>query len=50
MISTVADLALDTGAFELRHRGDGEVIAVEPQVFDVLRVLVEHVDRVVSKE
>jgi DNA-binding winged helix-turn-helix (wHTH) protein len=39
---------LDTGAVELRHRG--EPVAVEPRVFDVLVYLVRHRDRVVPKE
>jgi predicted ATPase/pimeloyl-ACP methyl ester carboxylesterase len=42
------EFELDTGAFELRQRG--EPCHVEPQVFDVLRFLIEHRDRVVSKE
>jgi DNA-binding winged helix-turn-helix (wHTH) protein len=50
MIYRFAGLELDTGAFELRRRASHEVIAVEPQVFDVLRVLIENADRVVSKE
>ena len=39
---------LDLGRYEVRR--DGDVIAVEPQVFDVLVHLVRHRDRVVSKE
>ena len=39
---------LDVEAFELRH--NGEPVAVEPQVFDVLAYLVERRDRVVTKE
>jgi predicted ATPase/pimeloyl-ACP methyl ester carboxylesterase len=39
---------LDTDRFELRT--GGEASHVEPQVFDVLRYLVEHRDRVVPKE
>lgn len=39
---------LDTGRYELRR--DGEVIRVEPQVFDVLTQLIRHHDRFVSKE
>jgi len=50
MIHTFADLELDTRSFELRRRGTGQVVPVEPQVFDVLRILVEHADRVVTKE
>ena len=39
---------LDTEQFELRR--DGQTRRVEPQVFDVLRYLIEHCDRVVVKE
>ncbi len=39
---------LDTGTYELRHAG--EVIRVEPQVFDVLTELVRNHDRFLSKE
>src|SRR5438128_9524925 len=42
------DFEIDTARFELR-RG-GELCHVEPQVFDVLRYLIEHRDRVVAKE
>ena len=41
------EFELDTGRFELRRRG--EPCHVEPQVFDVLRLLVQHRDRVVTK-
>src|SRR5262245_9185706 len=41
-------LELDTARFQVR-RG-GEVLAVQPQVFDVLHYLVAHHDRIVSKE
>ncbi|MGH9213117.1 MAG: winged helix-turn-helix domain-containing protein [Acidimicrobiales bacterium] len=50
MIYSFADPELDTRSFELRRGGGGEIVAVEPQVFEVLRLLVEHADRVVSKE
>ncbi len=39
---------LDTDTYELRR--DGNVVRVEPQVFDVLVHLIEHRDRVVAKE
>ncbi len=39
---------LDTDAAEIRE--SGAVVPVEPQVFDVLAYLVEHRDRVVSRE
>jgi pimeloyl-ACP methyl ester carboxylesterase/DNA-binding winged helix-turn-helix (wHTH) protein len=38
---------LDTALYELRR--DGEPVALEPQVFTVLAYLVEHRDRVVTK-
>jgi len=43
-----ANHVLDVGRRELRR--NGEHIAVEPQVFDLLIYLVEHRDRVVSKD
>ena len=48
LIYVFAGCELDTDAYELRR--NGEVIGVEPQVFDVLVYLVEHRDRVVAKE
>jgi DNA-binding winged helix-turn-helix (wHTH) protein/pimeloyl-ACP methyl ester carboxylesterase len=42
-----ADSVLDTTRYELSH--GGELVRVEPQVFDVLAYLVEHRDRVVTK-
>ena len=45
---TFEDCELDLGRYEVRR--DGDVVAVEPQVFDVLVHLVRHRDRVVSKE
>jgi DNA-binding winged helix-turn-helix (wHTH) protein/pimeloyl-ACP methyl ester carboxylesterase len=42
------DFELDTTLFELRCRGAR--VAVEPQVFDLLAMLLEHRDRVVLKE
>ena len=42
------DCEVDTTRFELRRAG--EAVHVEPQVFDVLGHLLEHRDRVVSKE
>jgi len=41
-------MELDLATFELRRAG--EHVRMEPQVFDVLRYLVEHHDRVVPKE
>lgn len=43
-----AGAVIDTGTYELRA-GD-RVVDVEPQVFDVLAHLIEHRDRVVTKE
>jgi len=48
MIYTFGDLLLDVGARELR-RGD-EIVRLEPQVFDLLRLLVENRERVVSRD
>lgn len=42
------DVILDIDNFELQRAG--EQVPIEPQVFDVLCYLVEHRDRVVSKE
>jgi DNA-binding winged helix-turn-helix (wHTH) protein len=42
------DFTLDTGRFELA-RG-GEVVRVEPQVVELLALLVAHCDRMVSKD
>jgi pimeloyl-ACP methyl ester carboxylesterase/DNA-binding winged helix-turn-helix (wHTH) protein len=47
MIYTFDGYELDLDQFELRR--DGERVAVEPQVFDVLAYLVEHRTRVVPK-
>ena len=48
MIYAFGDCELDTDRFELRR--DGVRHHVEPQVFDVLVYLVEHRERVVSRE
>jgi DNA-binding winged helix-turn-helix (wHTH) protein/tetratricopeptide (TPR) repeat protein len=48
MIHRFGGLELDLALFELR-RG-GKAVKMEPRVFDVLAYLVEHRDRVVSKE
>ena len=42
------EIELDLDAFELRR--DGRIVHVEPQVFEVVRHLVVHRDRLVSKE
>ena len=43
-----ADFVLNTGRRELRR--NSELIAVEPQVYDLLLYLVQHRDRVVTKD
>lgn len=43
-----AGLELDTSRFQVRRAG--KVLAVQPQVFDVLLYLVAHHDRIVTKE
>lgn len=48
MIYGFDSFELDLGKIELRH--DGVVVPVEPQVFALLRYLVEHHDRMVSKD
>lgn len=48
MIYSFEDFELDTRRFELRRNGQN--IPLERQVFDVLAYLVEHNDRLVSKE
>jgi DNA-binding winged helix-turn-helix (wHTH) protein len=42
------EFEIDTDRFELRR--NGAEVRLEPQVFDVLRYLVEHRDRVVTKD
>jgi pimeloyl-ACP methyl ester carboxylesterase/DNA-binding winged helix-turn-helix (wHTH) protein len=48
MIYAFDGYELDMGLFELRH--DGERRPLEPQAFDLLAYLVEHRDRVVTKD
>ena len=48
MILRFEDCELDTGRYEMR-RG-GQPLHVEPQVFDLLCLLIEHRDRIVSKD
>jgi TolB-like protein/DNA-binding winged helix-turn-helix (wHTH) protein len=48
MIYTVGTLTIDTDAYEIRR--DGEAVAVEPQVFDLLVLLVRHHDRIVTRD
>ena len=47
MTYSFADFVLDPQRYELRR--DGQVVAVEPQVFDLLAYLIAHRDRVVDK-
>jgi DNA-binding winged helix-turn-helix (wHTH) protein/predicted ATPase len=48
VIHTFGDCELDTARFELRRGGERQ--HVEPQVFDLLLYLVEHRDRVVTRD
>jgi DNA-binding winged helix-turn-helix (wHTH) protein len=48
MIYTFGEWELDVGRYELRSAGKS--VKLEPQVFSVLAYLVEHRDRVVSKQ
>ncbi len=48
MIQAFDGYELDLAQYELRHQG--MTVPVEPQVFDVLAYLVEHRDRLVTKE
>jgi len=43
-----AEYEIDIGRHELRRAG--EVVAIEPQVFDLLVYLVRHRDRIISKD
>ncbi|WP_419909522.1 winged helix-turn-helix domain-containing protein [Hoeflea sp.] len=47
MIYAFATFEVDTAKFELRK--SGRTISVEPQVFAVIRLLIENRDRMVSK-
>jgi len=48
MIFRFGRSCLDTRRFEFRH--DDCTVAIEPQVFDLLRLLVENRDRIVSRD
>ena len=48
MIYRFGTCEVDTDAFELRR--DGATVPVEPQVFDVIALLIDHRDRLVTKE
>ena len=47
-VSRFEDFELDPATAELRKGGD--VVALEPQVFDLLALLVKHHDRVVTRD
>ena len=48
MIFTINNCTVDTGAYQIRR--DGQVIPVEPQVFDLLVLLLKNRDRLVTKD
>jgi DNA-binding winged helix-turn-helix (wHTH) protein len=48
MIYHFGDCVLDAERYELRRAGD--VIAIEPKVFQVLVYLIQHRDRVVTRD
>ena len=48
MLYVFAEYELDTRLYELRHAG--QPCKLEPQVFNVLLYLIEHRDRVVTKD
>ena len=48
MIYVIGPCVLDTGRFEVRR--EGRSVAVEPQVFDLLVLLLENRDRIVTRD
>ncbi len=48
MIYVFADCELDTYLYEFRKAG--QPMKLEPKVFDVLKYLIQHRDRVVTKD
>ncbi len=48
MLRAFGDCVIDPSCFDLRRRG--KVVKLEPKVFDVLLHLIEHLDRVVTKQ
>ena len=48
MIYRFSDFSLDTEGFELK--AGSKAVAVEPQVFSLLQLLIENRDRVISKD
>jgi DNA-binding winged helix-turn-helix (wHTH) protein len=47
-VHTFGDFELDERLFELRR--SGAIVKIEPKVFDVMRYLVNHAERVVAKD
>ncbi len=45
---TFSDCILDTNSYSFSR--DGEVVSIEPQVFDLLRLLVENAGKLVTKD
>src|SRR5262245_8876059 len=48
MIFRVNDCQIDIGAYEVRS--NGQVVPVEPQVYDLLVLLIENRDRLMTKD
>jgi DNA-binding winged helix-turn-helix (wHTH) protein len=48
MIYSIGACTIDTDTYELRR--DGNLVPVEPQVFDLLVFLLDNADRVVTKD
>ena len=48
MLFTFGTCSIDCARRELRR--EGELVAIEPQVFDVLVYLIQHRDRVVTRD
>src|SRR5262245_27243466 len=48
MIFRVNDCLIDVGTYEVRR--DGQIVPIEPQVFDLLVLLIENRDRLVTKD
>ncbi|MDH3668013.1 MAG: winged helix-turn-helix domain-containing protein [Paracoccaceae bacterium] len=48
MLFRLRDIELDTASMELRS--NGAPVSVEPKVFDLLRLLIENRDRVVTRD
>jgi TolB-like protein/DNA-binding winged helix-turn-helix (wHTH) protein/tetratricopeptide (TPR) repeat protein len=48
MIYRIASCSIDTETYEIRR--DGMLVPVEPQVFDLIRLLIENRDRIVTRD